>query len=314
MRAPGRARGLSDSERRVEAQRIREATREQIRAILTPGAARQVRLGADRGAAGAAGRGLGARLHVWARTGSRLPSPCRPASPTATSPRSSGGDLKEGQEVIVGVADAQGCRRTPEQRPAPAGSSMGGTLIETHELTKDYHLGGQVGARAPPGLPRDSRGGLRGRHGPVRLRQVHLHESPRLPRRAHLRALRARRPGRLEPLRRRPRQDPQRRRSASSSRASTSCPGPRRSRTWSCPCSTRASTPARGASTPRPSSSRSGWRTGPTTIPPSSRAASSSAWPSRARSSTIPSSSSPTSRRATSTRARASRSWPSSRS
>ena len=57
------ARGLSDSERRVEAQRIREASRSQIRAILTLGAADQVRLGADRRADGAAGRGVGARLH-----------------------------------------------------------------------------------------------------------------------------------------------------------------------------------------------------------------------------------------------------------
>ena len=61
-------------------------------------------------------------------------------------------------------------------------------------------------------------------------------------------------------------------------------PAPRRSRTWSCLSFIRASTPAREASTPRPSWSRWGWRTGQTIIPPSSRAASSSEWPSRARS------------------------------
>ena len=82
----GRAR-VGDSERRIEATRIREATREQIRALLTP--EQRAKYDTDLTDAQLARQGaFSGRVFVWGRRGSRRPSPCRPASPTATSRRS----------------------------------------------------------------------------------------------------------------------------------------------------------------------------------------------------------------------------------
>ena len=176
-------------------------------------------------------------------------------------------------------------------------------------------------ARRAPGprparrQPRHRGRRVRGGHGAVRLRQVDLHEPPRLP--GH-----ARRPARYLPRRRG--------RGGAVARRAGAHPQPEdrlrlpdlqpaaaddaRSRTWSCRCSTaRRCRPASGASGRWRGSGtvglgERGHHTGRT----SSRAASSSAWPSPARSSTSRGSSWPTSRPGTSTRAPASRSWRSS--
>ncbi len=99
---------------------------------------------------------------------------------------------------------------------------------------------------------------------------------------------------------------------ASSSRASTCWPGPARSRTSACRCSTPGCRPA-SATRWRPSGcARWAWATGSTTSPASSPAASSSGSPSPARWSTTRPSCWPTSRPATSTPRPARRSWASS--
>ena len=74
--------------------------------------------------------------------------------------------------------------------------------------------------------------------GPVRLRQVDVHAHPGLPRPADVRPVHPRRPGRVEDVARTISRRCATTGSGSSSRASTCCRAPARSRTSNCRCST----------------------------------------------------------------------------
>src|SRR5438034_2511143 len=76
------------------------------------------------------------------RRGSPHPSPCRSASRTATSRRSWAAISRKDRKCSWGSPTPKGqAGRTAVRASA---SSMGGPLIETHELTKNYRVGGQV--------------------------------------------------------------------------------------------------------------------------------------------------------------------------
>ena len=103
-------RNPSDNERRVEGQRIREATREQIRAILTP----EQRAKYDSELAEAqSGRQAAAsgRAFTLDPGGRPLPVTVQLGIGDGNFTEVLGGDLKEGQDVLVGVADARGSGR-----------------------------------------------------------------------------------------------------------------------------------------------------------------------------------------------------------
>ena len=184
-------------------------------------------------------------------------------------------------------------------------------VISVKDLRKIYVVG-DIQVHALRGVNVDVEAGrVRVRHGPVGVRQVHVHAHPRVPRPADIRRVHPRRPGRLEDVARRPgagAQPPHRVR-VPGLQPARRAPAP--SRTWNCRCSTAASTSKRRSATSAPGrrSRSSAWPSGRTTTPTSCRAASSSAWPSRGRSSTTRRSCWPTSRRATSTPGRASKSW-----
>jgi HlyD family secretion protein len=99
--------GRSDSERRVESQRIREATREQIRAILTP--AQRAKYDTELTEAQLARQGaFSGRLFVQGPTGKPAPITVQTGVSDGNFTEIVSGDVKEGQEVLVGTADARG--------------------------------------------------------------------------------------------------------------------------------------------------------------------------------------------------------------
>jgi HlyD family secretion protein len=108
------ARGASDNERRVEGQRIREASREQIRAILTP----EQRAKYDQGVADAqAGRqAVSGRVFVFGPDGKPAPVAVQLGITDGNFTEVLGGALKEAQEVLVGVVDSS-------RAPARSGDS-----------------------------------------------------------------------------------------------------------------------------------------------------------------------------------------------
>ena len=111
--------GLGDGERRARAQEIREATRKRIREILTP--EQRGRYEQDAAAVpGTPGDGVGVQGRVWILGPDGKPTPLALvlgiSDGTATEVLR--GDLREGQEVIVGSAGAQGGR--PGQTPGGA--------------------------------------------------------------------------------------------------------------------------------------------------------------------------------------------------
>jgi len=111
--------GLPEPERQARIQKNREATRLKIREILTPD--QRTRYDADAAAgAGSAGAGggrggrtLAGRVWVQALDGKLQPVPVMLGISDGSSTEVSGGDLKEGQEVVIGVAGAQGARPVP---------------------------------------------------------------------------------------------------------------------------------------------------------------------------------------------------------
>jgi HlyD family secretion protein len=104
------ARGLSDSERRVEAQRIREASREQIRAILTP--EQRAKYDSELSDAQLARQGaVSGRVFSLGQGGKPTPVVVQTGITDGNFTEILGGDLKDGQEIITGVADASGSGR-----------------------------------------------------------------------------------------------------------------------------------------------------------------------------------------------------------
>jgi HlyD family secretion protein len=100
------ARGLSDSERRVESQRIREANREQIRAILT--AAQRAQYDTELTEAQLARQGaFSGRVFIQSAEGKPTPITVQTGVTDGSFTEVVGGDLKEGQEVLVGTAEGR---------------------------------------------------------------------------------------------------------------------------------------------------------------------------------------------------------------
>jgi HlyD family secretion protein len=115
--------GLPEQERQTRIQKNREATRSKIREILTPD--QRTRHDADAaagaGSAGRSGRTLAGRVWVQAPDGKLQPVAVMLGISDGTSTEVASGDLKEGQEIVIGVAGAQGAR--PGSPPGGGASS-----------------------------------------------------------------------------------------------------------------------------------------------------------------------------------------------
>ena len=111
-----RTSGLPEAEQRSRGQRVREATRAKIRGILTP--EQQARYDEMSGTSGGDGRaGIAGRVWILGPDG-------KPKAVTLTLGLSDGastevlrGELKEGQEVIVGAAGGAGRPTQPQSGP-----------------------------------------------------------------------------------------------------------------------------------------------------------------------------------------------------
>lgn len=98
-------RGLSDSERRVESQRIREASRSQIRAILT--LEQRTKYDTELSEAQIARQSaVSGRVFILDPGGKPVPVTFQLGITDGNSTEILGGELKEGQEVLVGTAAA----------------------------------------------------------------------------------------------------------------------------------------------------------------------------------------------------------------
>ena len=120
--------GLPEQERQARIQKNREATRLKIREILTP--EQRARYDAEAGAAsggggggggGRSGRGaVSGRVWVQAQDGKLVPVQVTLGISDGSSTEVVAGELKEGQDVVVGtVGGGQGQRpgATPQQGP-----------------------------------------------------------------------------------------------------------------------------------------------------------------------------------------------------
>ncbi len=137
--------------------------------------------------------------------------------------------LADGDEIVTGTTaqSVATSRTTPRSRPAAGlprrrrAEAMG---LDARTVEKTYDMN-SVGVRALRGRVFRSRPQrVRRHHGPVGLRQVHPDEHHRVPRRADLGELPARRRRRGHPSARTTGRDPQSRRSVSFSRPSICCP------------------------------------------------------------------------------------------
>ena len=118
--------GLPEQERQARIQKNREATRLKIREILTPD--QRPRYDADAaagvGSAGTGSGGRGGRIsagRVWilAPDGKLQSVPVMLGISDGTSTEVVSGDLKEGQEVVLGAAGAAGARPGTSPTPTP---------------------------------------------------------------------------------------------------------------------------------------------------------------------------------------------------
>ena len=108
--------GLSDSERRVQSQRIREATRDQIRAILTP--PQRAKYDTELTEAQLARQGaFSGRLFVQGPGGKPTPITVQTGISDGNFTEIVSGEVKEGQDVLVGAADARGGGGGPNSGP-----------------------------------------------------------------------------------------------------------------------------------------------------------------------------------------------------
>jgi len=99
-------RGLSDSERRVEAQRIRESSRASIRGILTP--EQRAKYDSELTDAQMARQGaVSGRVFILGPDGKPAPVTFPLGITDGNFTELLGGELKEGQEVIVGTGDSR---------------------------------------------------------------------------------------------------------------------------------------------------------------------------------------------------------------
>jgi HlyD family secretion protein len=109
--------GLPEPDRRARAQKIREAQRVRIREILTD--EQKARHDEMAGARSGEGRGgVAGRVWVFGADGKPASSAVTLGLTDGASTEVLGGDLSEGQEVIVGLAGAAG-RSTPQPQSGP---------------------------------------------------------------------------------------------------------------------------------------------------------------------------------------------------
>jgi HlyD family secretion protein len=115
-------RELPEQERRARGQKVREATRAKIRALLTP--AQQAKYDemtpGGPGGGGDAGGSAG-RIYVLDGEGKPKAVPVTLGITDGTATELLRGDLKEGQEIIAGILGASGAGARPGA-PAPGGS------------------------------------------------------------------------------------------------------------------------------------------------------------------------------------------------
>ena len=115
-------RELPEQERRARGQKVREATRTKIRALLTPG--QQVKYDemtpSGPGGGGDAGGSAG-RVYLLDGGGKPKAVPVTLGITDGTATEVLRGDLKEGQEIIAGILGAGGAGARPGA-PAPGGS------------------------------------------------------------------------------------------------------------------------------------------------------------------------------------------------
>jgi HlyD family secretion protein len=105
------ARGPSDGERRIEGQKIREASREQIRTVLTP----EQRAKYDQQVAEQSTRGGGAassgRVFILGPDGKPKAVTVQLGISDGTFTEIAGGELKDGQDVITGAGERPGAAK-----------------------------------------------------------------------------------------------------------------------------------------------------------------------------------------------------------
>jgi HlyD family secretion protein len=104
IRALG-ARGANDNERRIESQRIREASREQIRGILT--IEQRAKYDLEMADARAARQAISGRVFVLGPDAKPVPVTVRLGITDGSFTEVLSSDLKEGQEILVGSADSR---------------------------------------------------------------------------------------------------------------------------------------------------------------------------------------------------------------
>jgi HlyD family secretion protein len=97
------ARGANDNERRIESQRIREASREQIRSILTP--EQRAKYDQEMSDTRAARQAITGRVFMLAADGKPAPVSVQVGITDGSFTEVLAGDLKEGQEILVGLTD-----------------------------------------------------------------------------------------------------------------------------------------------------------------------------------------------------------------
>jgi len=106
--------GLPEPDRRAKAQKIREAARVRIREILTD--EQRVRYDEMSGAPGGDGRsGVAGRVWIVGPEGKPAPLTLAVGLSDGTATEVLRGELKEGQEVIVGLAGGSGRGAQPQQ-------------------------------------------------------------------------------------------------------------------------------------------------------------------------------------------------------
>lgn len=117
--------GMPDAERQTRAQRIREAARVKIKEILTP----EQRTRYDQELGGAArDRATPGRVWIVGADGNAVAVPVSLGLSDGAFTEVLQGDLREGQEVIVGMAGTTGGTR-PSQGPTPPGTTGGGPRL-----------------------------------------------------------------------------------------------------------------------------------------------------------------------------------------
>jgi HlyD family secretion protein len=114
------ARNLQQGERRLEGQKIREASREQIRAILTPEqrAKYDQEVSEQSGRRGGGGSTVSSgRVFVLGPDGKPKPVTVQLGISDGSFTEIVGGDLKDGQEVITGAGERAGTPRSGSGGP-----------------------------------------------------------------------------------------------------------------------------------------------------------------------------------------------------